>query len=71
LYTIEKAGGFASGSPQAVQFTASRLATGAAELRDLTVWAWQDSLNASVGFPAERVRDILAGKAPWPAGHNE
>lgn len=71
LYQIEKTGGFAHGSPQAVQFTASRLAAGATELRDLTVWAWEDSLNVSVGYPAERVRDILSGKAPWPAGHNE
>lgn len=71
LYEIEKAGGFASGSPAAVQFTASRLAEGATEMRDLTVWAWEDSLNESVGYPAERVRDILAGKAPWPAGHNQ
>jgi hypothetical protein len=71
LYAIEKAGGFRTGSPQALQFVASRLATGAAELRDLAVWAWQDSLNASVGYPAERVRDILAGRSPWPEGHND
>jgi hypothetical protein len=70
LYQIERTGGFANGSPQAVAFTASRLAAGAAELRDLTVWAYEDSLNASIGYPAERVRDILAGRAPWPAGHN-
>ncbi len=63
LYAIEKAGGFAHGSPQAVRFTASRLAAGAAELRDLTVWAWQDSLNASVGYPSKRVRDILDSSA--------
>jgi hypothetical protein len=66
LYDIEKAGGFASGSPQAVSFTAARLAAGAVELRDLSVWAWQDSLNESVGYPGERVRDILSGTAPWP-----
>lgn len=71
LYQIEKAGGFATGSPEAVQFTASRLAEGATELRDLTIWAYDDSLNATVGYPAERVRDILAGKAKWPAGHNQ
>lgn len=70
LYQIEKAGGFANGSPQAVQFVASRLAGGAAELRDLTTWAWDDSLNESVGYPSEKVRDILSGKAPWPAGAN-
>lgn len=71
LYDIEKAGGFNTGSPQAVQFVASRLAAGAAELRDLTAWAWDDSLNETVGYPSEKVRDILAGKAPWPAGANE
>ena len=70
LYQIEKAGGFADGSPQAVQFTASRLAAGATEMRDLTVWAWEDSLNESVGYPAQRVRDILSGKSRWPAGDN-
>ncbi|HET9096444.1 MAG TPA: hypothetical protein VFN37_07265 [Candidatus Baltobacteraceae bacterium] len=71
LYQIEKAGGFRTGSPQAVRFVASRLAAGATELRDLTAWAWDDSLNESVGYPAERVRDILAGKARWPAGANQ
>lgn len=71
LYQIEKAGGFRNGSPQAVRFVASRLAAGATEMRDLTEWAWDDSLNATVGYPAERVRDILAGKAPWPAGSNQ
>ncbi len=67
LYAIEKSGGFASGSPQAVRFAASRLAAGAAELRDLSVLAWQDSLFAGVGYPTESVRDVLAGKAPWPS----
>jgi hypothetical protein len=66
LYAIEKAGGFANASPQAVDFTASRLAAGAMELRDLSVLAWQDSLYSSVGYPAISVRDILAGKAAWP-----
>lgn len=70
LYAIEKAGGFANASPQAVDFTASRLAAGAMELRDLSVLAWQDSLYSSVGYPAVSVRDILAGKALWP-GQNE
>lgn len=64
LYQIEKRGGFANGSPEAVRFTASQLASGATELRDLTVWAWQDSINASIGYPARPVRDILSGKAP-------
>jgi hypothetical protein len=71
LYDIEKAGGFASGSPEAVQFTTARLAAGATELRDLAVLAWQDSLNASVGYPAIPVRDVLSGKAKWPAVHSQ
>jgi hypothetical protein len=66
LYDIEKAGGFAKGMPEAVSFTASRLATGAMELRDLSVLAWQDSLHETVGYPNVAVQDILSGKAPWP-----
>lgn len=66
LYDIEKAGGFAAGSPDAVAFAASRLAAGAMELRDLSVLAWQDSIHATVGYPNVNVSDILSGKAPWP-----
>jgi hypothetical protein len=66
LYDIEKAGGFAKGSPDAVAFAASRLAAGAMELRDLSVLAWQDSIHATVGWPNVAVQDILAGKASWP-----
>ncbi len=66
LYDIEKTGGFGDGSPQAIRFTQMRLAAGAMELRDLSVWAWQDSLYATVGYPNETVRDVLSGKAPWP-----
>lgn len=61
LYAIEKAGGFANGSPEAIHFVNERLAAGAQELRDLTLWAWEDSLNASVGYPAKPVREILSG----------
>jgi hypothetical protein len=70
LYEIEKAGGFASASAQAVHFTDAQIASGATEMRDLTVWAYQDSINESVGYPAVSVRDILSGKAKWPSGHN-
>lgn len=62
LYQIQKAGGFARGSAAAVHFTASRLAAGANELRELVVWAWRDSLNVKVGYPAQNVRAILSGK---------
>lgn len=66
LYQIEKAGGFENGTPQAVDFTASRIAAGAMELRDLAVLAWQDSYYSSVGYPERTVRDILSGRAEWP-----
>lgn len=67
LYDIEKAGGFAHGSPQAVTFTATQLARGADELRDLITLAWYDSLNEKVGYPYQSVRDILNG-APLRSG---
>jgi len=66
LYRIEKRGGFAGGSPDAVAFAAGRLAAGVMALRDLTVWAWQDSAFASVGYPEVRVPDVLSGRAAWP-----
>ena len=71
LYQIEKRGGFASGSPEAVSFTAGRLAAGVAELRDLSVLAWQDSLYAKIGYPEFPVRDVLSGKAAWPQSYGE
>jgi len=49
LYRIEKAGGFAHATPESVAFAEGRLAYGASELRDLIVWAWQDSLNETIG----------------------
>ncbi len=66
LYSIDKAGGFAHGSSEARTFLARRLAYGAGELRDLIVWAWQDSINQTIGddFP-QRVRDIVNGSAPY------
>lgn len=70
LYQIEKRGGFESGSSEARAFTAARLAAGAMELRDLAVWAWQDSLYAGVGYPEVPVQDVLSGKARWPGNRN-
>ena len=69
LYDIEKAGGFAQGTPQAVTFTATQLARGADELRDLVTLAWYDSLNEKVGYPYQSVRDILKGVPP-PKGRD-
>jgi hypothetical protein len=67
LYVIEKAGGFAQGTPEAVTFTAMQLARGADEMRDLVMLAWYDSLNEKVGYPSQSVRDILKG-LPAPKG---
>jgi len=52
LYTLEKRGDFASGSPAAVDLVDARLADGAAELRDLVVEAWDASGSMKVGYPA-------------------
>lgn len=64
LYQIEKRNGFANGSREAVAFTDARLAAGAAELRDLVTWAWENSLYENVGYPSQPVRDLLNGTAP-------
>ena len=64
LYQIEKRNGFARGSREAVAFARSRLAAGAAELRDLVTWAWENSLYESVGYPAQPVQDLLNGAVP-------
>ncbi|HEV2262060.1 MAG TPA: hypothetical protein VGR69_07240 [Candidatus Rubrimentiphilum sp.] len=66
LYTIEKSGGFRAGTPQAKAFTEGRLAFGASELRTLIVWAWEDSINETIGDDLpQRVRDIVQGKVPY------
>lgn len=64
LYGLWAAGGFASGSRDAVVFTAKQLARGADELRNLSVLAWRDSLYTSIGYPSESVQQILDGKVP-------
>ena len=66
LYRIAAAGGFASGSAQARAFTAAQLARGATMLRNLIAYAWEDSLNEKVGYPAVSVRAVLAGRARMP-----
>ena len=71
LYQIEKSGGFATGSPDAVGFAASRLAAGAMAVRDFSRWAWQDSAFSSVGYPEIRVSDVLSGKVSWPQNGGE
>ncbi len=62
LYALYAAGDFTNGSPKAIDFTDAQLARGATELRDLIALAWEDSLNAGVGYPQIPVRDVLSGK---------
>lgn len=62
LYRLEKAGGLGAGDERGVEFATDRLAAGASELRDMIVSAWRASPRATVGWPALRVEDVLAGK---------
>ncbi len=66
LYRIAAAGGFSNGSAQARAFTATQLARGATMLRNLIAYAWEDSLNEKVGYPAVSVRAVLSGRASMP-----
>ena len=66
LYRLEKDGGFAPDSDLGAAFAITRLAAGAAELRDLTVLAWRESASSRVGWPAVSVAEVEAGTAdPW------
>lgn len=62
LYALYASGDFQSGAPKAIDFTDAQLARGATMLRNLIALAWEDSLNAGVGYPQIAVRDILSGK---------
>jgi len=62
LYALEKAGGFAGDDPRGKAFVAERLAAGAAELRDLIVDAWRQSIDGVVGYPPVPVREVEVGK---------
>jgi hypothetical protein len=71
-YKLEQAGAFDAATPQAVQFTAARLADGAQMLRDLIVDAYVDSADMKVGYPGVLVRDVESGAvAPVPDSHNK
>jgi hypothetical protein len=62
LYKLWGAQAFQNGSPDAIKFTDAQLARGASMLRQLIFLAWENSLDASFGYPEVPVRDILAGK---------
>ena len=73
FYRLEKAGAFAADAEGAVLapgagFATTRLAAGAAELRDLITLAWRDAGTQSIGWPAVKVAEVEAGTAdPWLA----
>ena len=72
FYTLEKAGGFAEGDARGVAFATERVAAGAAELRDLTILAWQASADQSIGWPAVKVTDVQSGAVdPWASLYGE
>ncbi len=62
LYQLYAANEFQNGSAAAIKFTDEQLARGAGMLRNMIFFAWEDSLNASVGYPEVPVRDVLSGK---------
>jgi hypothetical protein len=68
FYRLEKTGAFSAQKPTAdgIAFTATQIARGAGELRDLVVKAWRDSASAKVGWPEVPVSDIEVGKAEPP-----
>jgi hypothetical protein len=64
VYQFEKDGAFDAATPAAREFTAARIAAGAAMLRDLVVDAWHAAADVSLGYKVKAtVRDIEAGKA--------
>jgi hypothetical protein len=66
-YKLEGAGAFDAATPQAVRFTAERLAAGAQMLRDLIADAYVNAANAKVGYPGVVVKDVESGAvAPVP-----
>ena len=62
LYALEKSGGLGHGDRRGIDFASTRLASGAAAVRDMIVDAWFASADTPVGFPMVSVRDIEDGK---------
>lgn len=71
VYKLEAAGAFDTATPQAIAFTADRLAAGGTMLRDLIVDAWADSATEKVGYPGISVKDVESGAVvPTPLSAN-
>lgn len=66
LYALWGKGAFTTvGDPRGSAFATTRVAAGAAELRDLIVRAWKDSAGVSVGYkPSYEVKAIEGGLVP-------
>jgi hypothetical protein len=63
LYRLEKAGAFDAATPDAKNFAVTRLAEGAAMLRDLVTEAWRASGQSMLGYKTKHsVTDIEAGR---------
>jgi len=72
FYEMQKHGGLAGDHPTGLPFTVARIAAGAAELRDLTVSAWEASAHASVGYPEITVDQVVnGGLDPYDALYGE
>ncbi len=63
FYTLEKAHAFDMPTADGASFATSRVAAGAAMLRDMIVDAWHASDDARIGYPQTAVRDIESGAA--------
>ena len=72
FYEMQKAGGMAGPNPTGRGFAVERVAAGAAELRDLTIAAWEASARGSIGYPAIAVEAIVKdGLDPYDALYGE
>jgi hypothetical protein len=71
LYTLWKAGGFATPTSEGTKFAAFHVARGAAELRDMIAMAWKDSDNALVGYPGVKITDVEKNPAAAMANYRE
>jgi hypothetical protein len=61
FYRLEKTRAFARPTAEGKAFAAARIAAAVAELRDMTVAAWNESEDAKVGYPPISVRAAEAG----------
>lgn len=61
VYKLEAAGALDAATPQAIAFTAQRLADGARMLRDLVADAYGNSVDLKIGYPGVLVRDVENG----------